>query len=117
MKINSHDININGTHLQGYINCSYDDLVEALGYPLEEGYDDYKSDAEWDIEFDDGTVATIYNYKNGKNYLGAEGLNLCDMKQWNVGGHDKSAINRVLDVINVKARADYPEDLAVGFSI
>ena len=117
MKINSHDTNTNGTHLQGYINCSYDEITSAFGYPLSTDYLDSKTDAEWDIEFDDGTVATIYNYKNGKSYLGAEGLNLCDMKQWNVGGHDKSAVNRVLDAINVKARADYPEDLAVGFSI
>jgi hypothetical protein len=95
MKINNPTTNTNGTCLQGYINCSYDDLTSALGYPLEEGYDDYKSDAEWSIEFSDGTVATIYNYKNGKNYLGEQGYNLCDIPQWNVGGRSPEVVERV----------------------
>mgnify|MGYP003705064145 FL=1 len=99
MRINKPSINTNGTSLQGYINCSYDDLTEALGYPLEEGFDDYKSDAEWHIEFKDGTVATIYNYKNGKNYLGDQGYNLCDIAQWHVGGRSKEVVERVAFLI------------------
>lgn len=99
MQINNQSINTNGTSLQGYINCSYDDLVEALGYPLEEYFDDYKSDAEWWIGFDDGTVATIYNYKNGKNYLGDQGLNLCDMTQWHIGGRSPEVVERVAFLI------------------
>jgi hypothetical protein len=90
---------INGTHLQGYINCSYDDLVHALGYPLDSGFDDYKSDAEWHIFFDDGMVATIYNWKNGKNYLGDQGYNLCDIPQWNVGGRNPEVVERVAFLI------------------
>ena len=100
MKVNDSATNVNGTHLQGYINASYDMLTEALGYPLEEGFDDMKSDAEWTIEFDDGAVATIYNWKNGKNYLGANGLNLCDMTQWNIGGRSEEVLARVQDLIN-----------------
>jgi hypothetical protein len=99
MKINTNDIDTNGTHLQGYINCSYDDLTTALGYPLEDGFDDYKCDAEWNIKFDNGLVATIYNWKNGKNYLGDQGLNLCDMTQWNIGGHNPEVVERVMDLI------------------
>ena len=95
MKINTSTINTNGTHLQGHMHCGYDKLVETFGDPLSEGYDDYKSDAEWDIEFDDGTVATIYNYKNGKNYLGDQGYNLCDIPQWNVGGRSPEVVERV----------------------
>ena len=99
MKINKLTTNTNGTHLQGYINCSYDDLTSALGYPLEEGFDNYKSDAEWSIEFDDGMVATIYNWKNGKNYLGDQGYNLCDIAQWHVGGRSKEVVERVAFLI------------------
>jgi hypothetical protein len=99
MQINTPSIDVNMTHLQGYINCSYDDLVEAFGYPLEERFDDYKSDAEWQIEFDDGTVATIYNYKNGKNYLGDQGYNVCDITQWHVGGRSKNVVDRVAFLI------------------
>jgi hypothetical protein len=117
MKINAHDINTSGTCLQGYINAGYDEITSAFGYPLSVDFLDNKVDAEWDIEFEDGTVATIYNWKNGKSYLGAEGLHLCDIKQWNIGGYDKSAVDKVLNAINAKTRLDYPEDLAVGFSI
>ena len=110
-------IDVNGTCLQGYINCTYDDITEVFGYPLEEGFDDYKSDAEWLIVFEDGTRATIYNYKNGKNYLGADGLHLCDMEQWNVGGYNGKALELVQDAINAKARKDYPQDQVIAFSI
>jgi hypothetical protein len=74
----------NGTHLVGYINCSYLTLRSLLGKP---GYaDGYKVDAEWCLQFRDGTVATIYNWKNGKNYLGEEGLDVEDITEWHIGG-------------------------------
>lgn len=98
VKINSHDTNTNGTHLQGYINASYDMVTEALGYPLSD-FDNYKSDAEWTIEFEDGQVATVYNWKNGKNYLGASGLNLCDITQWHIGGNHEGVVKKVQDLI------------------
>ena len=62
---NTNDVDINGTHLQGHINCSYDRLTELLGEPTEG--DGYKVDAEWALQFDDGTIITIYNWKNGKS--------------------------------------------------
>ena len=117
MKINDIDTNTNGTHLQGYINASYDDITATLGYPLEDGFDDMKCDAEWTIEFDDGLVATIYNWKNGKNYLGADGLNLCDIKQWNIGGNSTRVVQLVLDLINTKTRKDYPYDYVTAVTI
>jgi hypothetical protein len=61
--------------------------------------DGYKVDAEWWVVFEDGTRATIYNWKNGKNYCGAEGLDLNQIGIWNIGGYDKDAINRVLEVV------------------
>jgi major membrane immunogen (membrane-anchored lipoprotein) len=115
MKVNDKDINVNCTSLQGYINCTYDDLTATLGYPLEDGFDDYKSDAEWTIEFDDGTVATVYNYKNGKNYLGDEGTDVCYIEQWHIGGRDETAVQKVQDLINGVARKDYPQDQVITF--
>lgn len=99
MKINADTTNVNGTHLQGYLNATYDMITEALGYPLEDGFDDYKSDAEWHIEFDDGLVATIYNYKNGKNYLGEHGYHVCDIPQWHIGGRVPEVVDRVQGLI------------------
>ncbi len=99
MKINKPSIQVTGTSLKGYINCSYDDLTKAFGYPLESGFDDFKSDAEWHIQFEDGKVATVYNYKNGKNYLGELGFHACDITQWHIGGNSKEVVQRVADLI------------------
>jgi hypothetical protein len=93
---------INGTHLQGHINCSYDRITEAFGYQLSEGFDDYKSDAEWHIFFNDGTVATIYNYKNGRNYLGDAGKYPEEITYWNIGGHDQKAVEKVMRVLGLR---------------
>ena len=101
MKYRTHNtkINVNSTSLQGYINCTYDTLVAILGAPLEDGFDNMKSDAEWHIEFDDGAVATIYNYKNGKNYLGEHGYHVCDIPQWHIGGRSADVVSRVVSLI------------------
>ena len=64
--------NIYGTSLQGYIKASYEQLLKAFGPPNPNLCDNYKTDVEWAFEFADGTVATLYNWKNGKNYLGDE---------------------------------------------
>jgi len=101
MKFTTHneaEIETSGTHLQGHIQANYADLVETFGQPhnLEGGY---KTDAEWDVCFADGTRATIYNWKNGKNYCGENGLELHEIQDWNVGGFDKFAVERVLRVL------------------
>jgi len=90
------NVNINGTCLQGYISANYYDLVQLFGEPNEG--DGYKIDAEWDIEFDDGTIATIYNYKNGFNYCGNGGMPMDDIKNWHVGGFTKQALINVQDL-------------------
>ena len=83
---------INGTSLSGYLNVSYQTLVELFGEPNAK-VDGYKTDAEWHVkvkeEGDAPAFATIYNYKDGKNYLGANGLNVEDIKDWHVGSKSK----------------------------
>jgi hypothetical protein len=78
--------NTHMTSLQGYIETSYADLVGCFGLHDDE-YDDFKSDANWTITFADGVVASIYNWKNGKNYCGEDGLELVEIRNWNIGGH------------------------------
>ena len=63
-----------GTCLQGYIDANYADLCEKLG--AHSNGDEYKVDAEWVLRFSDGTIATVYNYKDGKNYCGEDGLDV-----------------------------------------
>lgn len=79
-----------GTSLMGRIDVSYKELVNIFGKPNELG-DDYKVDAMWLIFTPDG-VATIYNYKDGKNYLGNEGLAIKDITDWHIGGKNKEVV-------------------------
>ena len=86
-----------GTHLQGNVGATYQELVEVFGEPIRYDSDgtthmSNKVDAEWIINFEDGTKATIYNYKNGLNYLGAEGKRVSEISMWNVGGHNERAV-------------------------
>ena len=102
MKFKTHNdkpINIGGTHLQGEIIVSYAELVKIFGKP-DKG-DDYKIDAEWNLEFEDGTIATIYNYKNGKNYCGRSGMAKSKITEWHIGGFTKNAMEKVYYVIYV----------------
>ena len=85
------DINVMGTSLSGYVDTTYAALKEMFGEP-EEG-DGYKVDAEWVLEFKDGTVVTIYNYKDGVNYLGAEeGIETQNITDWHIGGGNNAEI-------------------------
>ena len=81
---------VNGTSLKGYISTDYATLVEVFGKEHSDG-DGYKVDAEWMLQFSNGVVATIYNYKDGRNYCGAEGLDKEDLYDWHIGGKSTMA--------------------------
>ena len=78
--------NANYTSLAGYLTTTYAELVEAFGEPNTPN-DGYKTDAEWTLMDEDGNVVTVYNYKDGKNYNGAGGLDVEDITEWHVGAH------------------------------
>ena len=104
MKFITHNeddlISVNGTHGLGQIHATYAQLVSTFGEPLKEGFDDYKSDAEWLVQFEDGTVATIYNWKNGKNYCGSEeGIPTQDIDDWHIGGRGEQAYLHVVHTL------------------
>ena len=94
---NQSNINISGTHLQGYINVEYSTLKKLFGKPT--AGDSYKTDAEWEIQFEDGSVATIYNWKNGKNYCGKEGIPKTKITKWNIGGNDVSVVQKLESIL------------------
>jgi len=87
IKINDKSINTNGTHYLGLIDVDYNLLVSKFGEPSD-SFDDYKSDAEWQIMFEGNSVATIYNWKDGKNYCGEDGIPVEQIKEWHIGGRD-----------------------------
>lgn len=94
---NQSKINVSGTHLQGHIDIEYSVLKKIFGKPQSD--EGYKTDAEWYIQFEDGTVATIYNWKNGKNYLGREGTAKTKITHWNVGGNSKEVVEKIQDIL------------------
>ena len=94
---NSRDISAQGTWLQGHIDVEFDQLVSRFGAPLDG--DCYKTDAEWIIEFSDGTIAAIYNWKNGRSYLGHDGPSVGSINHWNIGGTSKRAVDLIHQVI------------------
>jgi len=98
----SHWGEVDGSSLQGYMDISYEEIYNILGEPNLEN-DGYKVDAEWGIKFPDtGEIATIYNYKTGTNYLGAEGLDPQDIRDWHIGGRNKNVVERVCKLLNTK---------------
>tara|TARA_R100001143_G_scaffold61269_2_gene61746 strand:- start:609 stop:926 length:318 start_codon:yes stop_codon:yes gene_type:complete len=94
-------LNLDGTHLMGFVNCSYATLVERFGNPVPDGFDDYKCDAEWQLDFGDGVLATIYNWKNGPNYNRfGTALLVEEITHWHVGGFNKMALHAVENVLS-----------------
>ena len=89
-------IDTNCTSLVGYVDARYGILKRAFGEPTG-GCD--KSDAEWLLEFEDGKVATIYNYKDGYNYCGSGGLPVQRITSWHIGGHDAIVGERVQELV------------------
>jgi hypothetical protein len=57
--------------------------------------DGYKTDAEWEIKFEDGSIATIYNWKDGKNYCGHSGLKTVNIRDWHIGGFSSGVVNYI----------------------
>ena len=90
---NEAELHISGTCLQGETKASYAELVDLFGEPMEG--DGYKVDAEWIVRFGDGTLATIYNWKDGPNYCGEDGTPVREIKDWHIGGMTKQALDSV----------------------
>jgi len=95
MKFKTHNDNIPfiGGGLQGYIYAEYKELRKLFGLPSDS--DGYKVDAEWEVLFDDGSFARIYNYKDGKNYNGKSGTPKTKITDWHIGGENKNAIPHI----------------------
>ena len=74
-----------GTCLQGEIDANYSLLTRLFGEPTTFSNGD-KVDAEWILDTVYG-IATIYNYKNGQNYEGKDGIPTKDITEWHIGGN------------------------------
>ena len=93
-KTTTDKLKANGTSLQGYIQTTFDKLVELLGEPLK-GSDDCKTTAEWIVEVE-GQVATIYDWKLQSTPK--------DLYNWHVGGRSLQVIEHLSKALGVPAR-------------
>lgn len=81
-------IEIGGTYFQGNFTTTYKILKKLFGEEVEN--DGYKVDAHWVVETPAGP-ASIYNYKDGKNYLGGKGTPKTKIMEWHIGGNNINA--------------------------
>lgn len=72
------------THLVGYVRSTRRALEEQFGRPMTfSKFDsDGKVTTEWLIEFEDGVIATIYDWKRYE--IGAPALD--EVYDWHIGG-------------------------------
>ncbi len=85
MNVNDETTDSDGTYRVGRLRCGFLELIECFGEPLLS--QDYgKVDFEWVIEFTNGVVLTVYNWKNGPS-AGVQG----PITQWNIGGSSVNA--------------------------
>jgi|APGre2960657373_1045057.scaffolds.fasta_scaffold98262_2 hypothetical protein len=86
----TNDAVVNGTSLKGHIVTTYAELVEKFGEP-NSGSD--KTTVEWRLDFADGTVATIYDWKYGETPM--------HKTEWNIGGKNSDAVFRVYETMGL----------------
>jgi len=88
-----------GTSLQGYVTTTRAALIETFGMPafITEAGDSVwdKVTTEWIIKFDNGIVATIYDWKRYEE--GAPSLN--EVYEWHIGGNNDLAVSQVRSVL------------------
>lgn len=90
-----------GTYLQGHLNdVCYMQIRSKFGLPHSTG-DEWKVSCQWAIEFEDGTIATIYDWKSCKEYCGDdEGIHYKNNESWNIGGNSYDALLNIKEVLN-----------------
>jgi len=79
----------NGTSFQGTVTTTYNNLIDLFGQPRK-GSIDKKTNCSWVLEFTDGTVATIYDWKMPEIPMEAY--------KWHIGGKTKKAVEKVSDI-------------------
>lgn len=86
--------NLNCSSLKGEVGITYSELVTVFGLPdYGPNADMDKVTCEWNLEFEDGTKASIYDWKTGRTPFG--------YYEWHIGGYDYTAVERVLDAIKM----------------
>lgn len=93
--INSKKNDNSGTGNVGCITITYQKLVDTFGKETFGFSGDNKCSAEWVLLFEDGTIATIYDYKTNKRYYGVNGVHKTENTDWHIGGKTEKALELV----------------------
>jgi hypothetical protein len=91
-----------GTSLQGYVEVSYDVLVDVFGEPNIHNSGDGKVKCSWVIDFGNRKIATIYDWKS------YDRTNIEDIVDWHIGGFGMYAVDYIEKAIN--SRDEYKND-------
>ena len=83
---------VDGTWGQGSVCATYDELVTLFGFPFGASGDG-KVQAEWVVKFDNGILATIYDWKQYDTATE-------DVVNWNIGGRSWQAEYFVQETLN-----------------
>ena len=94
-----HDsaLEVSGTFLQGYIETTRAELVNAFGKPNSYAEGD-KVTLEWCLDFGGGVIATVYDWKRYE--LGTPQLN--EEMTYNIGGFSQESVLMVKKALEEK---------------
>jgi len=81
---NDEEVSWKGCSLRGYLEATVDSVTEVFGEPMDG--DGYKTTREWHIKFEDGCVATIYDWKESDRDWES------DIIVWHIGGATNDAL-------------------------
>jgi hypothetical protein len=81
---------------------TYKNIVKVFGKETIEG-DGYKVQAEWHVVTPAG-FATIYDYKEGKQYCGKEGIPKTQVTNWHIGGATPEVVPYILKALKIKIK-------------
>ena len=88
----TNDANMNFSSSKGEFLITYAELVEIFGPPTHGPNADLdKTTCEWALQFEDGTRASIYDYKEPSTPMYEYA--------WHIGGFDAEAYTCVVDCI------------------
>ena len=90
--------NIDNTSLRGDIKITYTELESIFGIPTVRPPIGEKTQAEWWLEFSDGTIATIYDWRSM--------YPVEEVTEWNIGGFNRDSVIQVEQVIEEHRNKD-----------
>jgi hypothetical protein len=87
---------VNFTHRQGEVTTTLKYLREVFGNPCEEQPSEWdKVGYEWRFKFEDGIIATIYDWKRYTK----EPLKENEVFTFNIGGHKPESVLRIRETL------------------